>query len=107
MCPGDDVIFTCTVTVSGIQSLILTWINPNNGQDRKLYLVNDVNIGNDPVVGAFTTKLVDFSNDTIISTATIGKINFVDVVPAGINCLDSIGNNKTLHVIESGTKIKY
>ena len=107
MCPGDDVILTCTVTVPSNQSLILIWLNPSNNEDRKLYIVNDTDVSNDPVVGAFATELVGYSSNTIISTATVQEINFMDVMQAGISCMDSGGISTTMNVTESGRKIKH
>ena len=106
VCPGDDVIFICTVTVSGNESLLLFWLNPDNNQDWKIYFANDTSIHKDDVVGAFTTKL-KVSNDTIISTATINDLNLVDIMSAGISCFDSVGNNQTLYVADSGKKCKW
>ena len=104
VCPGDDVILACTVTVPSNQSLILIWFNPNNNEDRKLYIVNDTDVSNDPVVGSFTTELVGYSSNTIISTATVQEINFTDAMQTGINCFDSIGNNETMYITGSGRK---
>ena len=105
VCPRDDVSFTCTVTVSGNESLFLLWLNPDNEHDRKLYLVNESFIHEDVVVGAFTTEIVQGGSDTIISTATINELNLVDIMSAGISCFDGVGNNQTLYVAESGRKI--
>ena len=75
--------------------------------ENYIYLVNDDSIGNDPIVGTFTTDFVGFTHNTIISTATIYQINLVEAMHAGISCWESIGNNKTLHVTESSRKTKY
>ena len=107
MCPGDDVLLTCTVTVPSNQSLILIWLNPSNNEDRKLYIVNDTDVSNDPVVGAFTTELVGYSSNTIISTATMQEINFMDVTQAGISCVDSGGISETMYITGSGRKTKH
>ena len=104
MCPRDDISFICAVTVSGNESLILLWLNLDDGHDRKLYFVNDTNLYEDIVVRAFTTQLVKASNDTLISTATINELNAVDNTSAGIICFDSVGNSNTLYVAGSGKK---
>ena len=98
VCPGDDVSFICTVTVSGTESLALLWINPNNGSDSKFYSIDDP-IG-DSTVGAFTTEIV---SDTITSTATVNNITLVDIMSAGITCIDSV-SEMTLYVADSGKK---
>lgn len=98
MCLGDEVIFTCT-TVSQNQSLlILYWINPDDINDRVLYYLNSIEDGNDFLVGSFATALEELSDDTIVSTATIKEVNFVNSMPAGIICRDSISNEKKLYV---------
>ena len=105
VCPGDNVSFICTV--SGSDALIMVWLNPENNKDKKIYQANDTDIDNDDVVGAFTTKLVEASNNTIVSTATIIQLNPVDFTSAGISCDDGTGNNKrTLYVADSGWKVR-
>ena len=93
------------MTVSGNESLFLLWLNPDNEQDWKVYIPSDTNT-KDAAVGAFMTKVVNDSSDTIISTATINELNLMDIMSAGISCFDSVGNNQTLYVADAGRKYK-
>lgn len=105
VCPGDDLSFICTVTASANETLLLAWFNPNNEQDAKVYIVNDTSFKIDNVVGAFTTKLVKASSDTLISTATINALNVAEIMYTGISCLDGPGDNHTVYVADTGRKI--
>ena len=90
------------MTKSGSEPFLL-WVNPDDINDNKDYVVDATNT-EDPVVGAFTTKLLETSNDTIISTATIKELNLTDIMSAGISCRDGIGNNSTMYVADLGKK---
>ena len=107
VCPEDNVSFVCTVTASANESLLLAWLNPNNEQDAKVYIVNDTSVKIEEVVGAFTTKFVDASSDTIISTATINELNAAEIMYAGISCLDGAGKNDTVYVADTGRKVNH
>ena len=86
VCPGDNVIFTCTVTASSNPTL--TWINPKNESDnRKAYTATSVSDG---YVGDFFTQLIGSFSGGIVSTATLLMVAVKDDGSQGITCRDTI-----------------
>ena len=100
ICPGDDVIFTCTVTVSANESvpLLLFFSNPLDDQDRALHDAGSTGNAKSLPVGLFSTKLVEASNDSIVATATMKKITHEDTACVGIKCKDGPGEEKVKYV---------
>ena len=108
MCPGDDVIFTCTVTASANESqlLLLLFSNPLDDQDRALYDAESTGNAKSLPVGPFTTKIVEVSNDSIVATATMKGITSEDTACVGIRCRDSDGKENVLYVDLGKKKIR-
>ena len=101
VCPGDDVVFTCTVTASANESgpLLLYFSNPLNDQDRVVIDPAEITISaNNSTVGPFTTKIVEASNESIVATATMKGITSEDCACIGIKCRDIYGNENVLYV---------
>ena len=80
VCPGDDAIFTCTVTVSLNQIVTLTWVNPLDNADYYAYIISDSvdTPNNTECVAGFAIKLIRIDNSSIVSTATLTGITTQD-----------------------------
>ena len=102
MCPGDDVILTCTVTASTNKSgmLFLFFSNAFDGHhtNRVFYDAGSTISANSSTVGLFTTKVVEVSNDSIVATATIKEITSQNDTCTGIKCEDGSGVESVLYV---------
>ena len=99
MCPGDDVIFTCTVTVSANKSknLFLYLYDACDQDNRVFHNAATVNT-NSSTLGPFTTKTVEVTNDNIIASATIKGVMPNDAPCTGIRCVDASGGEKVVYV---------
>ena len=85
MCPGDNVTFICTVTVSDQHFPLLTWINPKNEpDDRFTYSLHDMDVTT--CVGGFVTKFIEGNNSIIVSTATLSNATEEDDKNKEIAC---------------------
>ena len=100
VCPGDDVIFTCKVTVSTNQSemLVLVFFDAFDKNNIIFYDAETMISSNSSTIGPFTTKIVETSNGSIVATATIKGITYEDVPCAGISCNDFFGSRSVLYV---------
>ena len=108
VCPGDDVIFTCTVTASTNQSdmLFLHFYNAFDEEERAFHDPVNINSANiSGTVGPFTTKLVEVRNDSIVATATIQGITSQDAACACITCKDGYGYGDGVKCVALGKKI--
>ena len=106
VCPGDNVTFTCTATVSYPDIVILTWITPNNGSYDQVRYDGQSVLYKDESVGAFTTKLIANSAGSLVSTATLSGVTVQDDGSQRATCI----NNdilKTLIIRLSGSCTNY
>ena len=100
MCPGDDVILTCTVTASAnkIDMLSLYLNNAFHEEEYLFHLAGDTINEDGSTIGPFTVKIISVGNDSIVATATIKGITSQNAACAGIICKDGFGKEKDLYV---------
>ena len=108
VCPGDDVILTCTVTVSANKSknLFLYLYDTCDQNNRVFHDVASVNSSNGSTLGHFTTQTVAVSNESIVATATIKGVTSNEAPCTGIRCVNFFGGEKVLYVALGKQKVK-
>ena len=101
VCPGDNVILTCTATVFANMSdnLVLYLYDTCDQDNREFYASQAVNNSNSSTLGRFTAKVVAVSDSSIVATATIKGVTSNDAPCTGIKCVDVSGGDKTLYVV--------
>ena len=97
VCPGDTVVFTCVADTEQLQ-----WGNDDG--DTKLY--NSPSQVNERAVvklgGIFILKLINASNSTFVSTATVDNVSLNDD-GVNITCTDDFNNPDDNSEMESIT----
>ena len=75
VCPGDDFILTCRITISAGHFLSLTWCNPNNSQEQFTYSFSNTATHNTTgCVAGFIVKLIGIDELSLVSTATLREV---------------------------------
>ena len=87
LCPGDDVILTCKVTVPEGNIVSLLWLNPEDETDQYTYTLSNTQFPNNTrSVGGFTTEFIGGNDTTMVTTATLTGVTAHDDGNKGISC---------------------